>query len=100
MAWLEITKSLFTGLFFGSLVAFFNHWLVWSLMKKGDQYSPAVFKNKLMIRYIMRYFVNVLALATYLLHKETFVLVGTAVALSIVGKILAINYNFLKKGVN
>lgn len=100
MVWLIIVKALLIGLAFGGMVGMFNHWLVWSVMKKAEHYTPARAKNKLMMRYLMRYFVNVLVLATYLLHRDTYMLIGTAVGLTIVAKILAINYTFLKKGVN
>ncbi|MGI6066205.1 MAG: ATP synthase subunit I [Bacillota bacterium] len=96
--WMDIVKSLLIGLAFGALVGLFNHWLVWSVLKKSDQFTPAQAKNKLMMRYIFRYFINVAVLATYLLHRDTYVLIGTAVGLTILGKILAVNYSFLKRG--
>ena len=95
---MDIVKSLLIGLAFGALVGLFNHWLVWSVLKKSDQFTPPQAKNKLMMRYIFRYFINVAVLATYLLHRDTYVLIGTAVGLTILGKILAVNYSFLKRG--
>ena len=96
---LEIVISLFIGLFFGSTVGIFNHWLVWSAFKKSDRLPPAKARNKLMGRYLIRYAVNFLTLATYFWHRDTFILVGTAVGLTLMGKILAVKYSFFKKEV-
>jgi len=97
--WQNIVISLLVGLIFGSAVGSLNHWLVWSALKKSDQLRPAQVRNKLMGRYLIRYGVDFLALATYLWHKDTYILVGTAVGLTLIGKILAVKYSFLKKGV-
>lgn len=97
--WQSILASLLIGLVFGSAVGAFNHWLVWSALQKTDELRPAQVKNKFMMRYLIRYAVDFLALGTYLLHRDTYVLVGTAVGLTLIGKILAVKYSFLKKEV-
>ena len=97
--WLEITKSLLIGLVFGAVVGLFNHWLVWSVTKDTEGYTPTQVQNRFMTRYLIRYFVNAVAMATYIWHKDTYILVGTAVGLTVFGKVLAIKYSSLKKGV-
>lgn len=97
--WLEITKSLIIGLAFGAVVSSFNHWLVWSVTNKTEGYTPAQVQNRFMTRYLIRYLINALAMATYLWHKDTYILVGTAVGLTVLGKVLAVKYAYVKKGV-
>lgn len=97
--WQNTVMSLLGGLVFGSIIGSLNHWLVWSALKNTDQQRPAQVKNKLMGRYLIRYVVDFLALATYLWHKDTYILVGTALGLTLIGKVLAVKYSFLKKGV-
>ncbi|MCR6545430.1 ATP synthase subunit I [Dehalobacterium formicoaceticum] len=97
--WQEILISLLVGLVFGSLIGALNHWLVWSALKKaGDVPSPAA-KNKLMGRYLIRFMLDFLAMATFFIHKDLYVLVGTAVGLTLIGKVLAVKYSFVKKEV-
>jgi len=98
MTWVEITKFLILGIAFGTIVGLFNHWLVWSVMKNIEQYPPAKGRNKLMGRYLIRYLMNLFAMAAFLLHRNTYILIGTAVGLTVLGKILAINYAFFKRG--
>lgn len=97
--WQDIVISLLVGLVFGSAVGIFNHWLVWSALMKSEHLPPAKVRNKIMGRYLIRYAVNFLTLATYLWHKDTYILVGTAVGLTLVGKFLAVKYSVLKKEV-
>ncbi len=98
--WVKIVQSLLIGLAFGGVVAVFNHWLVWSWFKKTDKLPPAEAKKKLMVRYLIRYLINVLTLATYLLHRDTYLLIGTAAGLVLLGKILSINTFFNRKEAN
>lgn len=100
MAGVHILKSLIMGFAMGVVVGAFNHWLVWSLLKKIEIYSPVQGKNKLMTRYLMRYLINGAIMATFFLHKDTYILIGTAVGLVVSGKFWAINFTFFKKGVN
>lgn len=97
--WQEIIISLLVGLIFGSLVGSLNHWLVWSALKKAGDVPLAAAKNKVMGRYLIRFVLDFLAMATFFIHKDIYVLVGTAVGLTIIGKILAIKYSLLKKEV-
>lgn len=97
MDWFEIVKSLFEGLAFGAAVAAVNHWLIWSIVKNYDKYDPKKAKTKLFVRYFIRYILDVLAL--FLVYKHLYVLIGTALGLTLVGKVLAAKY-LLKKGVN
>lgn len=97
--WQDILIGLLVGLLFGSAAGSLNHWLVWSALKKTEHLRPAQVRNKLMARYLIRYAVDFLALATYLWHKDTYILVGTAVGLTLIGKILAVKYSFQKKEV-
>jgi len=97
--WQDIIISLIVGILFGSAVGIFNHWLVWSALKKAEHLPPAKARNKVMARYLIRYAVNFITLATYLWHKDTYVLVGTALGLTLMGKYLAVKYSFFKKEV-
>jgi len=97
--WQDIVVSLIIGLVFGSLVGVFNHWLVWSALKKTEHLPPVKVRNKLMGRYLIRYGVNFLTMATYLWHRDTYILVGTAVGLTLMGKFLAVKYSLFKKEV-
>lgn len=97
--WPDIVTGLLIGLIIGGLVGVFNHWLVWSALKKSEHLPPAKGRNKIMVRYLIRYVINVVVLATYLWHKNTFILVGMALGLTIMAKVLAVKYSFLKKEV-
>jgi len=96
---LEITKSIIIGLAFGGAVGLFNHWLVWSASKENEGETPRQVQNRVMGRYLIRYFINILTMATYLWHKDMYLLAGTAVGLTVLGKALAVNQTFGKKGV-
>lgn len=95
MSWFEIVKSLFIGLAFGTVVALGNHWLIWSVIKNYEHYDPKKAKTKVMVRYLLRYAVD--ALALFLVYKHLYILVGTAFGLTLVGKVLAAKYTFLKR---
>ncbi|MGI6685653.1 MAG: ATP synthase subunit I [Bacillota bacterium] len=97
--WQDIVISLLVGVIFGSAVGILNHWLVWSALKQSEQLSPAKARNKVMGRYLIRYAINFITLATYLWHKDTYILIGTALGLSLMGKFLAVKYSILKKEV-
>lgn len=97
--WQNIIISSLVGLAFGSAVGSLNHWLVWSVLKKSDQFRPAQARNKLMARYLLRYALDFFALGTYLWHNDTYILVGTALGLTLIGKVLAVKYSLVKKEV-
>jgi hypothetical protein len=96
--WQEILVPMLAGLIFGSLVGSFNHWLVWSALKKVEaSNSPIAKNNKILGRYLIRLFVDFLAMATFLLHRDVYALLGTALGLTLIGKVLSIKYSLIKR---
>ncbi|MGI6678059.1 MAG: hypothetical protein ACOX2Q_02980 [Dehalobacterium sp.] len=66
----------------------------------GSKQFPCIAKNnKILGRYLIRLFVDFLAMATYLIHRDVYVLVGTALGLTLFGKVLSMKYSLVKKEV-
>lgn len=96
MEWKAILQYVLLGLTLGTLVSGLNHLQVWFLMKNYQKYSLSQIKSKLKNKYKVRFFTNILVLA--LVYKNTGLLIGTAIGLIIVPKLLVLNYTLLKRG--
>lgn len=94
--------SAMLGLLFGTTVSLFNHFLVKQVLGKDENTVDLKLKNKVLMRYGIRYLLNFLAM--FLVYKNTPMLIATALGLTVNKNVLFIKYlsnlNHGKKGVN
>ncbi len=88
------------GLLLGLVIAGINHFLVVQVLRQADTLPAEKAKNKIMIRYGVRYLLNLAAL--FAVHKNAPMLIGTALGLTANKNMLFFKYlrNPGKKGVS
>ncbi|MHB8157025.1 MAG: hypothetical protein ACYDEQ_06485 [Desulfocucumaceae bacterium] len=86
--------SALKGLAFGIVVAAFNHFLVVRAEKMAESLPPQKGKNLILMRFGIRYMLNVLAL--FLVYKDAPMLIGTALGLTVNKNFLFFKYLFKK----
>lgn len=78
------------GLAFGLVVSAFEHFLLLRGLKKGEGKEPRKAKNILLSRFASSSLITIAAL--YLVHRNTAILIGTAIGLIFSKHILIIRY--------
>lgn len=86
--------SALKGLAFGVAVAALNHFILVQGEKKAETMPPEKGKNIIMIRYGIRYLLDVLAL--FLVYRDAPMLIGTALGLTFNKNFLFVKYLFKK----
>ncbi len=87
----------FAGMLFGLLIGLINRKMIISVADQFGEYPPGTAKRKLLVRYLLRYSLNFLALLVT--YRWVPALLGTALGLIIMQKTLIVQYIFLRKGV-
>lgn len=90
------------GLLFGLVVSILNYFILQQGIKKSTSLPDSKGQNIIMVRYGIRYILNILALV--IVYKNAPMLLGTAIGLTANKSYLFFKYlnwkNFGKKGVN
>ncbi len=95
----EWTVSALIGLVIGTAVSFLNNFILMQGMKKAEELTPAKERNIIMLRYGIRYLLNLAVL--FLVYKNTAMLVAAAIGLTLNKNVLFLKYflrNKQKKG--
>ena len=100
---LVIIISLLIGFAFGTIFSFFNHYLLLRAFRTMTLEDEAKDKQIITRAYFWRYIINIVALVAvfivraHLPFKWEYILIGTAIGLTIPGRILAMKTGFEKK---
>jgi len=86
--------SALKGLSFGVVISTFNYFILVQGQKKAESMPPEKGKNAILIRYGIRYILDVLAL--FLVYKDAPMLIGTAIGLTFNKNFLFVKYLFKK----
>jgi NhaP-type Na+/H+ or K+/H+ antiporter len=80
-----LLKSLLIGFLWGTLISVLNHYYLQRVLKKSKDQPPDRGMLAVVNCYIVRYFINIGAL--FLVYRDMWMLVGTAVGLMVMKNI-------------
>lgn len=92
----EMILTVILGFLFGSVISFFNHYIVINVANKMTSQNIRSLQGKMMQRYLVRFVTNVLAL--FLVYKNPPMLIATAFGLTSAKNYLFIKYLLKKEG--